>query len=479
VSKQGKIVRYSLGLAMAAITTFTVLGLASAAPARAQVTTSNWSYTGTLNAARDGHSAMLLPNGKVLVIGGASPVTAELYDPSAGSWSLISFMPHVHGCVTLLPTGKLLLTGDGSGSAELYDPSTGTFTATGSMTEQAFCGSATLLTTGKVLITTWVPDGPIAVRAGTPELYDPSTGTFSSTGKFVDTGTASVYGDSGLVDAPATLLLNGKVLFAAEPTGQLYDPVSGTFSLTGAMTTPCGYGPSYIVGRTATLLRNGKVLVTGGANQDEECWFFRNAELYDPSTGTFAATSDMSRPRAYHTATLLPDGTVLITGGSTFDCSGAFCFFAGSAASTEIYDPATGTFHLSGNMNTGRESHTATLLNNGNVLVAGGLDYPGYPGGIGSMVKTLASAELYNPGNAPRIIGASVEGKKLIIVGENFDDGAVILLNGEAQITRNDSSNPETALIAKKAGKKIKPGDKVQVRNPNDTISEEFVFARL
>jgi len=455
--------------------------LGSVVPARAQGTTSSWSYTGRLNTPRNGHTATLLPNGMLLVIGGSSAVPggAELYDPSTATWSLISFNPHVHGCVTLLPTGRLLLAGDGSGAAELYDPSTGTFISTGNMTEQAFCSSATLLTTGKVLITTFLPDGPTAVRAATPELYDPLTGAFSSTGRFVDTGAASAYGDYGLVSAAATLLFNGKVLFAAEPTAQLYDPVSGTFSLTGAMTAPCGFGggaPSYIEARTATLLRNGKVLVSGGVNQDE-CWFFKNAELYDPSTGTFTATSDMTRARAYHTATLLPDGTVLITGGETYDCYGSFCWFAGTTASAEIFDPSTGTFSLIGNMNARRESHTATLLNNGQVLTTGGLDYGT---SIGDFRGSLASAELYTGPKtslpAPRITGASVSGKKLIVVGENFDGGAVILLNAEAQRTMNDEQNPKTTLIGKKAGKKVKPGDKLQVRNLNDAVSEEFIF---
>jgi hypothetical protein len=227
------------------------------------------------------------------------------------------------------------------------------------------------------------------------------------------------------------------------------------------------------------LLRNGKVLVTGGANQDEECGLFRNAELYDPSTGTFTATSDMTRPRAYHTATLLPDGTVLITGGETYDCNNGRCFFAGSAASTEIYDPSTGTFNLISNMNARRESHTATLLNNGQVLVAGGLDYGT---GIGDFRGSVASAELYDPNAAiptPKIISASIAGKNLVMVGENFDDGAVILLNGEEQRTRNDEQNPKTMLIGKKTGKKVKPGDKLQVRNANGTISEERVFTGL
>jgi hypothetical protein len=71
---------------------------------------------------------------------------------------------------------------------------------------------------------------------------------------------------------------------------------------------------------------------------------------------------------------------------------------------------------------------------------------------------------------------ASVKGKKLFITGENFHAGAVILINGEEKGTRNDNENRQTRLIGKKAGKKIQPGDRVQVRNPDATISEEFTF---
>ena len=76
----------------------------------------------------------------------------------------------------------------------------------------------------------------------------------------------------------------------------------------------------------------------------------------------------------------------------------------------------------------------------------------------------------------PKITMASVAHKKLTVVGENFDPDAVILINGEEQKTRNDDQNPRTTLIGKKAGKKVKPGDRLQVRNPNDTLSEEFIF---
>ena len=268
----------------------------------------------------------------------------------------------------------------------------------------------------------------------------------------------------------ATLLANGKVLItrsiAPGPEGifvyvshaELYEPLTGTFVRTGDMNTQH-------TGPTATLLTNGKVLVAGGDIGDGGDGASTSAELYDPATGTFTSTDNMITGRDQHTATLLADGRVLMVGGHNV---------LNLAASAEIYDAVTGTFSMTGGMATVRELHTATLLNNGKVLITGG-DNQRY----WSPDTILSSAELYDPAPPipiPRIIGASVAGKKLIVVGENFVSGEVILINGEEQTTRNDGQNPQTTLIGKKAGKKIKPGDRVQVRNPDGTISQAFTF---
>src|SRR5262249_7466451 len=119
---------------------------------RAQTANPSWSYTGNLNRPRVGHSATLLPTGKLLVIGGTNSGSAELYDPATRAWSFTGSLNVIGGgCTTLLPNGKVLVVGEGR--AELYDPSTETFTVTGNMTEQATCYTATLLPIGKVLIT--------------------------------------------------------------------------------------------------------------------------------------------------------------------------------------------------------------------------------------------------------------------------------------------------------------------------------------
>lgn len=169
---------------------------------------------------------------------------------------------------------------------------------------------------------------------------------------------------------------NFVLLFAVAHGAMVLAQSQGTFTATGSMTTPR-------VWHTATLLQSGKVLIAGG---QADFWAapLASAELYDPSTGTFMATGSMTIPRTWHTATLLPDGRVFIAGGLR---SVRGVAELNLLASTEVYDPATGIFTATGDMATGRCLHTATLLNNGRVLIAGGAP----------VTTVLASAELYDP----------------------------------------------------------------------------------
>jgi Galactose oxidase, central domain/Kelch motif len=147
-----------------------------------------------------------------------------------------------------------------------------------------------------------------------------------------------------------------------------------TFTATGSMAAT-RYGPS------ATLLPNGRVLVAGGdANGPSETNALASAELYDPTTGTWSAPGSMATARLAHTATLLGNGKVLVAGGTYYD--GGYV----RLKSAELFDPATGTWNPTAAMATARNAHTATELANGSVLVAGGYD--------GS---NTATAELYFP----------------------------------------------------------------------------------
>jgi WD40 repeat protein len=323
------------------------------------------------------HTATALPKGKVLIAGGSSnSVGAELYDPSTSTFGATGPMinPGAYCTATLLPSGKVLIAGginaSASSNAELYDPSTGTFTATGSMVTPRENHTATLLPSGKVLIVGGDGDGGLNYELSNVELYDPNTGTFSSTGPLIN----------DRMYHTATLLPNGKVLIAggwANDNGiyssaELYDPNTGTFSATGSMASPRAT-------HTATLLPNGKVLLVGGLGPA----VLSESELYDPDTGTFSVTGSMANARAYHTANLLPDGKVLIAGGDNEDYyPNLFIKHA------ELYDPSTGTFSNTGSLNTVRLYDTATLLPDGTVLFTGGE--------IGGNILT-DTAELYLP----------------------------------------------------------------------------------
>ena len=159
--------------------------------------------------------------------------------------------------------------------------------------------------------------------------------------------------------------------FAARLDAQM----QGAFSPAGSLTT-------VRQGHTATILNNGKVLIAGGFATLAGWPVWASAEVFDPVAGIFTATGSMASPRASHTATVLPDGRVLIAGGVTVveDPSGNY---PPPLSSAELYDPSTGVFSATGDMNTGRSSHAATLLNNGKVLISGG--------------SADASAELYDP----------------------------------------------------------------------------------
>ena len=183
----------------------------------------------------------------------------------------------------------------------------------------------------------------------------------------------------------ATRLPGGKVLITGGrgesrrlASAEVYDPETETFSPTGSMSTALGK-------HTATLLANGNVLVFGDADIEGESGL---AELYDPETGEFASTGGPSDRRERHTATLLGDGEVLVVGG--YRPVGVYL------ASAERYDPARRRllglvsaqgFSPAGTLGGARESHSATLLTNGRVLIAGGEEFP----------STLATAEIYEP----------------------------------------------------------------------------------
>ena len=358
--------------------------------------------TGSMTTARRGHTATLLTDGRVLVAGGwaipentgDSVASAELYDPTAGTFTSTGSMTtnRRYHTATLLRDGRVLIVGgtysgnSALASAELYDPSTGTFSPTGAMATARSNHVASLLPTGKVLIAGGIDASncyPCPAFLVGAELYDPIAGTFSPTADMH----VPIFEKN-----TAILLASGKVFIGGSQTSDLYDPANGTFTTTGGWRTIADDWPD-----AQALLTNGQVLVTGGNPEGFGSSTF--AGVYDPGTGRFRLTGPMSAARDSHEATTLPDGTALITGGQ---------LIGGQSVSTaELYDPAIGGFTPAGSMITARCCHTATLLNSGQVLIAGG-------GSPAFQPSNLASAELYNPAvmvGAPALFSLSTDGK--------------------------------------------------------------------
>jgi WD40 repeat protein len=316
-----------------------------------------------MHESRASHSATLLPSGKVLIAGGFKKGpdghsqiyfhSTELYDPGTRVFSPtgnLNFARCGH-TATLLTDGKVLITGGNNddilSSAELYDPSTGTFALLGDMAVGREGHTATLLGDGTVLIAGGSTNGQASA-----ELFR------QSTRRFEPTGNLSMYRGG----QTATLLVDGRVLLTGGSgkghetlaTTDLYDPGTRTFTPSGTMN---------VVRRkhAAVRLSSGNVLVVGGSDNRDWSGKYRSAEIYDVSTGTFTGVSDMGSerfklPRAI---ALLRNGEVLVCGGST---------------EVEIYDPIRMHFRSVSQFENPHYFSTATVLPDGCVLILGGYD---------------------------------------------------------------------------------------------------------
>lgn len=336
-----------------------------------------WTKAQSMLYARFGHTSTLLPNGKVLVAGGASSnyapafASAELYDPSTGTWTETGSMstPRIGHTATLLPNGDVLVAGGSTAAgqpdptplAEIYDSINGTWSATGSL-HLAHTGHAAVLLPNEDVL---VAGGDYADAA---EIYDPSNGTWT-------TGSAPLQAST---PSPMTLLPNGRVLAIFAVVPQLYDPSTNVWTLSNPIPGVAYQNGPYLFNLTS--LKDGTVLTAGGSihpgGTETDFPPVNTAFVYQPSSDKWSATGNMTTARGAASASLLQDGTVLVFGGT-------------SDNSSELYDPSTGTWSATGNMVTVLSTNgTATVLSDGRVLVAGGSDVNGNP---------VSIAEIYSP----------------------------------------------------------------------------------
>jgi Galactose oxidase, central domain len=358
-------------LAVAAWLVIAALGAQSASA----LATGSFSATGSMTEGRAGAVAAPLPDGRVLVAGGT------YYDGFLNCPDL--YCPQIH--ITRQ-------------SAEIFDPATASFSPTGSMTVPRTGAVAAPLPDGRVLVAGGTNDdggGSVDQTLRSAEIFDPATGSFSPTGAMTEARTG----------AAAAPLPDGRVLvaggghydgssFVAQDSAEIFDPATGSFSSTGwRMTVPRA-------GAAAAPLPGGRVLVAGGGPYEPE-----GAEIFDPATGSFSSTGSMSIPRRAPVAAPLPDGRVLLAGSGPDD------------RSAEIFDPATGSFSpfmeflkpdgpwivALWSTTEGRSGAAAAPLPDGRVLLAGGFIF-----GVHSSSQRR-SAELFTPA-----LSRKLRGRKLI-----------------------------------------------------------------
>jgi N-acetylneuraminic acid mutarotase len=382
---------------------------------------------GSLSTPRAGHSATLLANGQVLVVGGNNidvVSTCDLFSSLNGSWDgggiTGTLVPARYSPVASpLLDGRILVVGGQSGvpynNADIYDSAQAKWLPAQHMIKERMVASATLLTNGKVLVAggqgkNSTPENP-GDFLNTAELYDPASNTWSETGAMHD---ARANHTATLLPSGQVMVVGGQNKDLALDSVEYYNPSSGTWTV----------GRHLNIARfahTATLLQNGKVLVVGGAGKDDFSGALKSTEIYDPNGGSWWTTSGMlDDSREYHTATLLANGSVLIVGGYNKDGTDMY--------GCQLYNPASNSWTHTGDLTTARSFHTATLLQSGKVLVAGGrltnqakpLDPP----------ITLTSTELYDPATGLWANGGDLNVGRYYHVAALLPNGKVIIAGG-------------------------------------------------
>ena len=314
----------------------------------------------------------------------------------------------------------------GTGTVSIQASSTpGLWSKAASLTTGREEHTATLLRNGNVLVTGGTDGRGKALASA--EVYSPTTNRWTSAGSMA----------VARLDHTATLLSSGKVLVAggldgpfpssALASAELYDPATNSWS-----------GAAPMIGsrarQTATLLPDGRVLVVGGLSVAlRDAGIFpsqpTSAEIYDPTANRWLATAPMAQYRLDQTVTLLRDGRVVVVGGQ----DGLISF-----DSAEIYDPRQDRWFPAAPMVTARYGHVATLLANGDVLVSGGTYQTVVPSNSSA---PLASTEIYDPTLDSWSVVAKMAVPRVEHTATTLGGGMVLVVGGTGE-SRAEIYNP-------------------------------------
>lgn len=348
--------------------------------------------------ARYGHGAVMLADGSVLVVGGKANgralASCELFDPTQGHWVLTGSLAEAreaHRTVALTDGRVLALGGSGddgaTASAEIYDATTGTWQAAAPMSRPRINPGAVRLDDGRVMVVGGLDAGPPPSAMSQVELYDPATDSWNDLPPLTFArGEPSV---TALADGK--VLVVGGVAYQEDivPVGHVerFDPAGQQWTDLGDLFDPLRYRFE------STRLADGRVLLAGGAASAA----FAHVQLFEPAEGLMVQGAPMPEPRFEATTTLLGDGRVLLlAGGNSYDPQFVDPdFFADNPVATAvIYDPDADAWSSAPSLEAARAQHTATLLPDGRILVAGGVEYD-FDASGGTIA--LSSSELYTP----------------------------------------------------------------------------------
>ena len=372
---------------------------------------------GEMSDRRKDHVVLLMPDGKVMVVGGRSSSatqqrvprlkSAELYDPATEEWTYLAEMINTLSAAgrespagSVLQDGRVFITGGQNSSndplktSELYDLKTDTWTKGPKPLSWIQRHTHTLLDDGRVIIIGGTDDLSQLKKTA---FFDPATDTITKLAEMT----------TGRSNHTATLLLDGRILVAgggkrelsdATDTAEVYDPEADTWSSAGRMNEAR-------LSHTAHLLPDGKVLVTGSKGK------LATSEIYDPETNSWYTTCPMMIGRSDHSGSLLADGRVLVSGGE------------GNIDSTEIYDPSTGEWSPGPKLNVSRNRHMQITMQDGSVLITGGQ----------GPEKMSVVVEYFKPDPVETLTGASVLGC-----------GGSVVIKEDAEEDAYNANSPDT-----------------------------------